>query len=405
MKQTKQTTNDRWQGVTQWSGSIFCTVLLMILAASYSKSYGQGEISGETDGTTKEIFVVNSNSTENTDAALRLLSRGSRYVDWLIHNENGNGRLYFSISAGYGHDPSFLNDIGTRVLWMSEFGDAGLPDGNLHVENGNLYAENGFITDQLVAARMDVQGHVGIGYSTPVAEKLEVNGNVKVGKLGIYKDRYYNGTAWVNEPNSAGIDIDGAGKLSITDNVYFTGGNVGFGTTNPDKGKVHVVGSLHVENSEGHQTFHVSSGKQLVFVGDSAYIQYQASLAQPADSSNVIQSGEFSLWVSKGIVSEDFAIENADDWADFVFKDDYDLLPIAELEAYIQKNGHLPEMPSEAEVKKRGYSLHDINKKLLQKIEELTLYTIEQEKRLKAQDARYEDLATRLSNLEHREGQ
>jgi hypothetical protein len=71
-------------------------------------------------------------------------------------------------------------------------------------------------------------------------------------------------------------------------------------------------------------------------------------------------------------------------WADFVFDSSYNLMPIAELEKYIAKNRHLPDVPSEKEVKAKGVDLLQVNKDLLRKVEELTLYIINQEKRLKA---------------------
>jgi hypothetical protein len=66
--------------------------------------------------------------------------------------------------------------------------------------------------------------------------------------------------------------------------------------------------------------------------------------------------------------------------ADFVFKPDYKLRSLAEVEQYIKANSHLPEIPSAAEVAQNGLSLGDMQNKLLQKVEELTLYVIEQQK-------------------------
>jgi hypothetical protein len=67
-------------------------------------------------------------------------------------------------------------------------------------------------------------------------------------------------------------------------------------------------------------------------------------------------------------------------WADFVFHPNYQLPSLQELETYIKQNQHLPEIPSDAEVQKDNLDLGEMNKKLLQKIEELTLYMIELKK-------------------------
>lgn len=93
---------------------------------------------------------------------------------------------------------------------------------------------------------------------------------------------------------------------------------------------------------------------------------------------------KYYMFVGKGILSEDFAIAPASSWSDFVFDKDYRLPAIEEVESFIEENNHLPDVPSAAEVAEEGYSQHDMNKVLLQKIEELTLYTIQQQKEIKA---------------------
>lgn len=69
-------------------------------------------------------------------------------------------------------------------------------------------------------------------------------------------------------------------------------------------------------------------------------------------------------------------------WADFVFADDYQLPSLGDVETCIKTQGHLPGIPTEAEVKKNGTNLGEMNVKLLQKIEELTLYMIQQSKEI-----------------------
>jgi len=70
-------------------------------------------------------------------------------------------------------------------------------------------------------------------------------------------------------------------------------------------------------------------------------------------------------------------------WADFVFQKDYELAALEEVEKHIQEKGHLPNIPSAKEVIDNGLSLGESQKLLLQKIEELTLYVIEQNKEIK----------------------
>lgn len=68
--------------------------------------------------------------------------------------------------------------------------------------------------------------------------------------------------------------------------------------------------------------------------------------------------------------------------ADFVFKPDYKLKPLAEVESFVKENQHLPEIPSEKEMIENGFNINEMQIKLLQKIEELTLYIIEQDKKI-----------------------
>lgn len=67
---------------------------------------------------------------------------------------------------------------------------------------------------------------------------------------------------------------------------------------------------------------------------------------------------------------------------DFVFNKDFDLQTIDELDKYIKQHGHLPGIPTEEEVKEKGLDLGEMSTQLLQKIEEMTLYIIQLEKRV-----------------------
>jgi hypothetical protein len=73
------------------------------------------------------------------------------------------------------------------------------------------------------------------------------------------------------------------------------------------------------------------------------------------------------------------------DGADFVFEPDYKLYSLPELETYVKQNKHLPEIQSASEMQANGANLSELNTKLLQKVEELTLYLIEQNKKSEAQ--------------------
>ncbi len=115
---------------------------------------------------------------------------------------------------------------------------------------------------------------------------------------------------------------------SRPNSVYFGGGNVGIGTSNP-RAKLTVNGKIRAEEVEVMPNINVP---------------------------------------------------------DYVFEEDYDLRTLEEVESYITKNKHLPEIPSAASIDEKGsLSLGTLNLLLLKKIEELTLYTIQQQKELDQQ--------------------
>ena len=105
----------------------------------------------------------------------------------------------------------------------------------------------------------------------------------------------------------------------------------------------------------------------------------------PADG--VAADGQkYKLFVKDGIRTEKVKVDIAsgNGWADYVFEKDYQLMSLNDLEEFIDKNGHLPEVPTTEEAIKNGIELKEMNILLLKKIEELTLYTLEQEKRIEA---------------------
>lgn len=89
----------------------------------------------------------------------------------------------------------------------------------------------------------------------------------------------------------------------------------------------------------------------------------------------------YTLAVKGKIRSQEIKVE-AENWPDFVFKHDYNLNTLKEVSSYIKQYGHLPEMPSAAIAEKNGIELGEMNKLLLKKIEELTLYIIQQDNKI-----------------------
>ena len=104
------------------------------------------------------------------------------------------------------------------------------------------------------------------------------------------------------------------------------------------------------------------------------------------DNNTLAAPGAYKLYVEDGILTEKVhvAVKTTTAWSDFVFADDYKLRQLSEVSAFIKKNKHLPNVPSAQEVVQNGIDIAEMDAKLLQKVEELTLYVIELEKKVKA---------------------
>lgn len=119
------------------------------------------------------------------------------------------------------------------------------------------------------------------------------------------------------------------------------------------------------ENGNGNVTLTMAKPNSYVCIGTSSYM----------DGSDV-----YKLSVSGNIRAHRVKVYTT--WADYVFEEDYQLPTLDEVEKHIKQKGHLKDIPSAKEVEENGIELGEMNKLLLQKIEELTLYTIELNKEL-----------------------
>jgi chitodextrinase len=116
-----------------------------------------------------------------------------------------------------------------------------------------------------------------------------------------------------------------------------------------------------------------------------------------------INTQGYRLAVDGNIIAEEIKVELSQNWPDFVFTKSYGLPTLEEVEKHILQKGHLQNIPNAKEVELNGIKLGEMNAKLLQKIEELTLYTIQQEKKiikLEAENQKIQLLSDKLLELE-----
>lgn len=120
---------------------------------------------------------------------------------------------------------------------------------------------------------------------------------------------------------------------------------------------------------------------------------YYGSYDINAKTSNfaIVDNGNMGLGVSNptnkldvnGTIHAKEVKVDLQSWPDYVFENEYKLNSLEEIEKHIKDKGHLPNIPSAKEVIENGVSLGEMDRKLLEKIEELTLYSIEQNKQIK----------------------
>ncbi len=97
-------------------------------------------------------------------------------------------------------------------------------------------------------------------------------------------------------------------------------------------------------------------------------------------------SSTYKLSVNGKIRAKEIKVET--NWSDYVFEKEYKLLSLESVENFIKKNGHLPDVPKAEVVESEGVDIGQATSLLLRKIEELTLYVIEQDKRIKELESR-----------------
>jgi hypothetical protein len=187
--------------------------------------------------------------------------------------------------------------------------------------------------------------------------------------------------------------------------IYYNGGNVGLGTTGPTS-RLHVydpsgvLARFQINNSAveyrytelGYDSLNARLGDGFL---TNLYLQEGALTVRSAGNVGIgTTNPQYKLAVNGNIGAQDIIVTNTG-WSDYVFQPGYRLRPLSEVSAFIQKHHHLPDIPTEAEVKEKGVSLGDMQAKLLAKVEELTLHLIQQEQQ-------NQKLRERLGQLEKR---
>ena len=266
---------------------------------------------------------------------------------------------------------------------------------------------------------------VGIGITSPT-ERLHINkGALKIGNTSSQADRSINLLKF-GDGNYIHIgEWEADDMLSFKANKYnFTNGNVGIGVTNPQY-KLDINGKMFLHTYE-----HLGDGKYSYLQWEAHHLVMGVPVGTYAVTRLDLKSGgssqgklfsEFTMytadsvnhhtakirfntentcWINtsgnigigtetpqhkldvRGAIRANEIYVNTVGGADFVFDESYKLRPLSELNEFVKQKQHLPEIPSAAEMQEKGVNINELQIQLLQKVEELTLYIIQQEQRI-----------------------
>ena len=354
---------------------------------------------------------IATSSITNNAAILSLISRG----DIELTIDNGGG-----VSSAF----EIFNSAGTHLYLLSEGGNA-QTFGSHTVTGDQIVLGNLGVGTSLFDANAVVQIDLPSSTATPhlrIKSALSDNGfgiqfanpteTWLVGpNIGNWNDNRFSILADSTKRGMVVAPNGNVGIASVSAAAPFTAltidGSIGFSTVSTPAMYVYPGG---VDNAEKPVIVHSPEYPQWgLFYRDAGDRFIMKSSAADTSPSLVVDLGNnwvaigtetpkvgYELSVDGQIVCEELLVENSTDWPDYVFQEDYRLQPLEEVEAHIKERKHLPGIPTAAEISKNGLPIGEMQKRMMEKIEELTLHLIDQNKRMASQDKRIGQLEAEL---------
>jgi len=327
-------------------------------------------------------LFYNSNSVPEFSAPLFQISSGNAsnlsqaVVGLNLENTSATNNTYspvisfsrLSNSGGYNCAYAEIAGLSTGI---GNNGDANWVSGALTF----LTAPTAGAAGSLERMRIDANGNVGIGTPSPEAA-IHVNSN---GSTSNATNQYSGDMIIQGNPGNRTSTTGASLEFVIPANSD---------GSNP-WGQGRIITVAGIDNSTYNATGKMILGTRRSFdkgVGTGVTWNYGDDLVIDGSGNVAIGTTDpkgYKLAVAGTAIAEQMTVKLQANWPDYIFKKDYTLMPLSELKTYIDKNHHLPEIPSAADVEKDGLNLGEMNKLLVKKVEELTLYLIEKEKEIK----------------------
>ncbi len=275
----------------------------------------------------------------------------------------------------YSEKININGNVATYGAFISKFSNAGFQfqDRSANGYGGwNWYADAGKANlyrygSNVNMLTVDATGNVGIGTNNPTTAGLVVN-------------KIVGNTNAIFGGNSTGVSVQSS-YPGIGFNTYYNAGSIMIGNggagyigADPSNGRI-IIASTNVNSIAGQYN---GLFEKMSITNDGTVSLGSGNLGA---ENNSLGAG-YKLKVFGKIISEEVRVQLKSAWPDYVFENTYKKLSLEELEKYVNENKHLPNIPSAAEVEKDGQHLGEIQRKMLEKIEELSLYVIELKKEI-----------------------
>jgi hypothetical protein len=344
--------------------------------------YGAGR--SNTTGTFNTFIGVQTGAQNTTGSSNYMLGTNAG-----LANTTGSGNYFLGDNSGGGNvNGSFNIYIGAN----SGNGPGVNGDNNLSIGFESGRANNGGVNNTFLGFRADA-GANGLINSTAIGNNAVVSVSNAV-VLG----------------NNANVGIGTSAPQAKLEITTGTGGVSGLRFTNLTSANTASTSTnkvLTVDNAGNVILANYSSGGREAAV-DALWKKTEAGMLQTNQTGAVVIGKDlrsvpsgYQLYVADGILTEKVkvAVKNSSDWSDYVFANNYKLRPLNEVEAFVKANKHLPGVPSAQQVVEEGVDMAKMDAKLLEKVEELTLYMIQVKKDSDRRINRLENENRRLKQL------